>query len=89
MHVGHIDGSLEPPSRPWDVAMVAFEIARRHRFSRDMAMLPGDIEVHVLPTGDKGVRYNDPAKLRYSDFSVIPERIELAYAATKEYLAGS
>ncbi|MFQ5966120.1 MAG: patatin-like phospholipase family protein [Acidimicrobiia bacterium] len=88
MHVGHIDAPLEPPARPWDVAMVAFEIARRHRFSRDMAMLPGDIEVHVLPTGDPEPRYNDPAKLRYSDFSVISERIEQAYAATKEYLAG-
>ena len=88
MHVGHIDAPLEPPSRPWDVAMVAFEIARRHRFRRDMSLLPGDIAVHVLPTGDTEQRYNDPAKLRYFDFSVIPERIDKAYEATKRYLAG-
>ena len=29
LHVGRIERPLQPPSRPWEVAMVAFEIARR------------------------------------------------------------
>jgi hypothetical protein len=33
---------------------VAFEIARRHRFAADMARLPDDVVVHVLPTGRRG-----------------------------------
>ena len=33
--------------------MVAFEIARRHRFAADMASLPRGVAVHVLPTGSE------------------------------------
>ena len=33
---------------------VSFEIARRHRFAADMASLPDDVVVHVLPTGNAG-----------------------------------
>ena len=40
LHVGRIERPLQPPSRPWEVAMVAFEIARRHRFAADMAAVP-------------------------------------------------
>ncbi len=89
LHVGNVDASLEPPTKPWDVAMVAFEIARRHRFSRDLATLPGDVDLHVLPTGDEGRRYNDLSKLRYADFSMIAERMEMAYKATSRYLAAA
>ena len=41
MHVGRLDRPLEPPRWPWEVALVAFEIARRHRFLGDLASLPG------------------------------------------------
>ena len=51
MHVGRLDRPLEPPRWPWEVALVAFEIARRHRFLGDLASLPDAVEVHVLPTG--------------------------------------
>ena len=34
------------------VAFVAFEIARRHRFNRDLATLPEGVTAHVLPTGE-------------------------------------
>jgi len=40
-------------------------------------------------TGQSEQRYNDPARLRYSDFSMIPRRIESAYLATKGYLEGA
>ena len=35
MHVGRVDRPLEPPRWPWEVGVVAFEIARRHRFLGD------------------------------------------------------
>ena len=47
MHVGRVDRPLEPPRWPWEVALVAFEIARRHRFLGDLAALPDSVEVHV------------------------------------------
>ena len=66
LHVGHIDDELEVPTNPWDVGVVAFEIARRHRFTTDLASIPDGVAVHVLPTGAKAGRFNDPAKLRYA-----------------------
>ena len=51
LQVGRIERELTPPRRPWEIAQVAFEIARRHRFAREMAALPEGVEVHVLPTG--------------------------------------
>ncbi len=51
---------------------MAFEIARRHRFLGDLARLPDDITVHVLPTGQTDPpRYNDLKQLRYRDASQI------------------
>src|SRR6266542_2774475 len=49
MQVGRIDRPLRAPRRPWEVARVAFEIARRHRYAREMASLPDGVVVHVLP----------------------------------------
>ena len=51
LHVGRIERPLTVPRRPWEVGLVAFEIARRHRFHEEMAALPGDVRVHVLPSG--------------------------------------
>ena len=88
LHVGRIERPLTVPSRPRVVALVAFEIARRHRFAATMANLPADVEVHVLPTGDpEPAHYGDLSQLRYRDFSRVGERIERAYRATYEYLA--
>ena len=36
LHVGNIDDPLKVPRHPWDVAMVSFEIARRHRFNSEL-----------------------------------------------------
>ena len=40
LQVGRIDRPLKPPQRPWEVARVSFEIARRHRFARELAEVP-------------------------------------------------
>jgi NTE family protein len=84
LQVGRIEEPLQPPARPWEVALVAFEIARRHRFASEMAVLPDVVTAHVLPTGDPIA----PAlsQLRYRDTARVAERIELAYAAAREYL---
>ena len=83
LQVGRIERPLQAPTKPWEVAMVAFEIARRHRFARDMASIPDDIEVHVLPTG-----LSEPqSALTYRSFGLIERRIDRAYRASTEYLA--
>jgi NTE family protein len=87
MHVGRVDRKLEAPKNMVEVAMVAFEIARRHRFARDMANLPDGVVAHVLPTGEsEPPRFSDLKQLRYRDFSAVAGRIAGAYGATIAYL---
>ena len=89
LHVGRIDRPLRPPTMPWEVAMVAFEIARRHRFAADLAALPRDVTLHVLPSGEPAApAAGDLRNLRYRDFSGVPDRIERAYVAARGYLDG-
>ena len=65
---------------------MAFEIARRHRFHEEMAALPGDVRVHVLPSGaDK--RQPDLSQLRYRDRTSVGARMDRAYQASARYLA--
>ncbi|RZU50010.1 NTE family protein [Krasilnikovia cinnamomea] len=87
LQVGRIERPLSVPRRPWEVAQVAFEIARRHRFAREMAALPGDVRVHVLPTG--GGESRDDSPWAYRDMAAIGRRISRAYTATRRYLAAS
>lgn len=89
LHVGHIDDPLKAPRHPWDVAMVSFEIARRHRFHREIETARENVNIHVLPTGKPPGRFNDPAKLRYNQAKAIQVHIDTAERATLEYLAAS
>jgi NTE family protein len=87
LQVGRIDQPLRPPRRPWEVAMVAFEIARRHRYARDLAAVGDDVEVHVLPTGEGGApRWDSRAALRYREVGASAGRIEAAHRASVSYL---
>ncbi len=86
LHVGHIDDPLAVPRHPWDVAMVSFEIARRHRFHHELDVLQEGINVHVLPTGKPPGKFNDPAKLRYNENNAIRAQIEAAEQATRALL---
>ena len=85
LQVGRIETPLKAPRRPWEVGTVAFEIARRHRFSTAMATLPTHVKVHVLPTGNP-VKVGGRQQFHYRDFSAVPERIRSAYDATRAYL---
>jgi NTE family protein len=87
LHVGRLDRPLEPPRSPWEVGLVAFEIARRHRFVDDLASIPGDVEVHVLETGQTDPpRYTDRSQFRYRDTTSVRERIARAHEASARYL---
>ncbi|MGI5244049.1 patatin-like phospholipase family protein [Dactylosporangium sp. CA-139066] len=84
MQVGRIERPLRVPRRPWEVAQVAFEVARRHRFARELAEAPPDVAVHVLPTGGGSARDDSP--LSYRRIGLARGRIERAYEATRAYL---
>src|SRR4051812_32075881 len=84
LHVGRIERPLRPPAMPWEVAQVAFEIARRHRFAADLAALPSDVTLHVLPTGEQA--RPSAGDLRYRDPSGVLDRIDRAYVAAGTYL---
>ncbi|MCU1593703.1 MAG: patatin [Frankiales bacterium] len=84
LQVGRVERPLSPPRWPWDVATVAFEIARRHRFSEEMAALPEGLDVTVLPSGDVSAPL---ANLRYRSTSLVAARIETAYQACTDFLA--
>jgi NTE family protein len=82
--VGRVDRPLVPPRKPWEVARVSFEIARRHRFHREMAALPPGVVAHVLPTG--GGLPGDDNLLSYRDFRGVVRRMDAAYRASVDYL---
>jgi NTE family protein len=89
LHVGRIERALTVPKRPWQVGMVAFEIARRHRFFEEIAAVPKDVTVHVLPAGaERPAGRGDLSPLRYRDTSRIDVHIQRAYEASCSYLDG-
>jgi NTE family protein len=84
LQVGRIDRPLQVPRRPWEVARVSFEVARRHRFMRELAEIPDDVEVHVLPAA--GTSPKDDTMLAFRDFNSVQRRIDATYAASRTYL---
>jgi NTE family protein len=84
LQVGRIDRPLKPPKRPWEVARVSFEIARRHRFVRELAELPADVECHVLPA--RGTSERDDTIRAARDFGSVQRRIDETYDASVAYL---
>lgn len=86
LQVGRVEEPLAVPSKPSEVARVAFEIARRHRFARDMAEVPANVTVRVLPYG--GRHPGDDKLTSFRNLDSTHRRIEVAYLASVEYLAG-
>jgi NTE family protein len=84
LQVGRIDRPLTVPRRPWEVARVSFEIARRHRFNRELEELPASVEAHVLPA--RGTSGKDDTLLGSRDFAGVQQRIDETYAASVAYL---
>jgi NTE family protein len=86
LQVGRVESPLPVPKRPWEVGLVAFEIARRHRFHEEMSAIPPGVQVHVLPTGGErlppGLR-----QFRYRGRNQVSSGIDRSYAASASYLA--
>jgi NTE family protein len=85
LQVGRFESSLRPPERLYEVAMVSFEIARRHRFATALENLPEGVDVHVLPSGNP-VAFDDSRQLKWRDVSGTSDLIEGAYRASIDYL---
>lgn len=83
LHVGRIEQPLAPPRWPWEVGLVAFEIARRHRFVEEMASVPEGVRVHVLPSGAADT---PTVSVRYRSTDRVGARIDRAYRATSRFL---
>lgn len=89
LQVGRLERPLRPPRWPWEVGLVAFEVARRHRFAGDLVSLPAEVALHVLPTGGSTApAYNDVAgQLRMRRIARgVGQAIDASYAASLEYL---
>lgn len=86
LQVGRIEEPLAAPTGPADVARISFEIARRHRFTREIGSVPEGITVHVLPSG--GPQPGDEKLGSYRRMDATRMRIETAHAATVAYLEG-
>jgi NTE family protein len=89
LQVGRLETPLRPPRRPWEVGLVAFEVARRHRFAGDIDSLPEHVELHVMPTGGSAApAYNNlSAQLRVRRMArSVQDQIESAYEASNSYL---
>jgi len=84
LQVGRFDRPLSVPRRPWEVARVSFEIARRHRFARELSELPPEVEAHVLPA--RGTSARDDTFFGSKDFSTVQRRIDATYDACAAYL---
>lgn len=84
LQVGRIEDPLVAPANAADVAKVSFEIARRHRFFRELDDVPDGVAVHVLPTG--GSLPGDEKLTAYRRLGGTPKRIDQAYASARAYL---
>jgi NTE family protein len=88
LHTGRVEQPLTVPRQPWEVAAVAFEIARRHRLARALIDLPDGVTAHLLPTGNQQLVGNGVREryLRYRDYGRAHERIQRSYRASSAYL---
>ena len=83
LQVGRAERTLTAPRWPWEVGVVAFEIARRAHFAHEMENLPGDVRVHLLPSGPLTTPL---VSWRYRRTTGVTERMETAYTACAQYL---
>lgn len=75
LSVGSVDRPRPEPRRPIDMALTAYWIARRNRFTRDLAAVPPGVEVVIMPTGEAPL-------LRFHDLEHSEELIDIAYEAS-------
>jgi NTE family protein len=89
LQVGRLEKPLQPARWPWEVGLVAFEVARRHRFASDLDSLPDGVRLHLLPTGGSAApAYNDlSGQLRVRRIARgVQQQIDSSYEASLRYL---
>ncbi|MCW3492904.1 patatin-like phospholipase family protein [Microbacterium sp. SSM24] len=84
LQVGRIESPLVAPRTAVETARVAFEVARRHRFARDVETLPEGVALHVLPSG--GALAGDDSLRSYRRLDTVRTRIAQAHDASAAFL---
>lgn len=79
LQVGTLDHPRPELRRPLDAALLSYWIARRSRLLDDLARVPADVEVILLPHGD-------PEPVRFDDLSSSALLMDIAYRASAEHL---
>jgi NTE family protein len=87
LQVGRIEEPLVRPTNVVGSMWVSFEIARRHRFARDLAAVPEGVTVHVLPSG--GVPPGGKRNATMPTLVGSQGRMEQAYQRSACFLAES
>ncbi|MCB0979681.1 MAG: patatin-like phospholipase family protein [Ilumatobacteraceae bacterium] len=85
LQVGRVEQSLPVPRRLHQAPLVAFEIARRHRFATFLAGLPDDVVVHVLPSGHT-LAMDDRRQLAWRKMDDAAAMMAGAHEASRAYL---
>ena len=85
LQVGRVEQALPVPRRLHQAPLVAFEIARRHRFATFLAGLPDDVTVHVLPSGHT-LAMDDRRQLAWRKVDDATAMIDGAADASRRYL---
>jgi NTE family protein len=83
LQVGRVEQPLSPPTTPWEVGTVAFEIARRHRYVHEIESVPEDVELLVLPSGAAS---SPNVSIGQARAARMRERMEQAHVAAAAYL---
>jgi NTE family protein len=86
LQVGKMEQQLPIPNNPISSAFTALEIARRARFNAAVTKTKQTTELHLLPTGSNTILSVDRAAFDPREAKRVLERMDSAYAATKEYL---
>ena len=87
LQVGRVEQPLSAPRNPLDVGLVAFEIARRHRFVEEIAEVPEHVRLHVLPSGVD--RTPAASVIGQGSVAKVEDRMARAREATIAYLDGT
>lgn len=86
LQVGRLERPLSTPRRPWEVAQIAFEVARRARFHAALERTRAELDVWVLPTGGTAPDPTAWRNLDFRDTSRVGERLTAAHRASATYL---
>lgn len=85
LQVGRVEQPLRPPTKPHERALIAFEIARRHRLAETLSALPSRVDVHLLPTGN-ALDYDGPQQYRWRDLGETQRLVAEAHRLARAYL---